>query len=253
MMIKSIKTSISAENVTKSYGKLMAVENVSLSVHEGEIFGLVGPNGAGKTTLIKLLLGILKPDRGRISVLDTPIPSRRNQILQDVGYLPQSRALYDLLTVKENLWFFGRIKGMHSKVLKKRVQVLLEQMDLMAHQEKLIMHCSGGLQQRVALAAAVIHEPKVLILDEPTVGLDPLLRSEFWEYFDELRTEKAVTILLTTHYLQEAEIADRVCLMQDGKVINIDTPVNLKKRYHADNLERAFLNAIKSTSRGGES
>ncbi len=233
------------ESVTKSYGKLVAVDNVTLSITRGEIFALVGPNGAGKTTLIKLMLGILKADSGRITVLGAHIPKQRKKILKDVGYLPQDRALYDLLTVTENLWFFGKIKGLESKHLKKRIHELVEQMDLHDHQKKLIMHCSGGLQQRVALAAAVIHEPRFLVLDEPTVGLDPVLREDFWEYFRKLRKEKGVTVLLTTHYLQEAEVADRVCLMLNGKVLNINTPEQLKKQHDASSLEEAFLKAIK--------
>ncbi len=241
----------SVKSVKKSFGRTVAVNDVTLSIHHGEIFALVGPNGAGKTTLIKLILGMLKPDHGKILVLDASIPKERGKILQKLGYLPQERALYESLTVRENLWFFGKIKGMEKRYLKERMQELIEQLELTDHENKLVMHCSGGIQQRTALAAAVIHEPNFLILDEPTVGLDPLLRVEFWEYFHDLQKKKEVTVLLTTHYLQEAEEADRVCLMQDGKILVIDTPQGLKKSHVEDNMEQAFIKALQSIQ-GGE-
>ena len=231
--------------LTKRFGAVVAVNDVSFTLSHGEIFCLVGPNGAGKTTTIKCILGIIRPDKGQIELLGEKMPHRRKKILRQLGYLPQTRALYSTLTVRENLWFFGKIKDMDGKILKKRIDEILERLKLTEHADKLIMHCSGGTQQRTALGAAVIHEPEFLVLDEPTVGLDPVLRTEFWKYFRDLVREKNITVLLTTHYLQESEYADRVSIMRNGTLIVIDSPSALKKRYSSVTMEEVFLNAIK--------
>jgi ABC-2 type transport system ATP-binding protein len=236
---------IEIKNTTKTFGDITAVNNLSLEVKKGEIFCLVGPNAAGKTSTIRLLLGILKADIGNIKVKGFTIPDEKKKLRQIMGYLPQQRALYDLLTTRENIDFFARAKGISTTKARANTSFMIEKLSLTEHQNKLAMYLSGGTQQRTALATAMVNEPEIAFLDEPTVGLDPVLRREFWEYFRELTQEQNTTILVTTHYLNEAEWADRVGVMREGKIMAIDTPENLLEQTGQQNMENMFFELIK--------
>ena len=236
---------IEIRNATKTFGDITAVDNLSLEIEKGEIFCLVGPNAAGKTTTIRLLLGILKADTGNIKVKGFTIPDEKKKLRRVMGYLPQQRALYDLLTTLENIEFFAKAKGIPNTKARDNTALMIEKLSLTEHQNKLAMYLSGGTQQRTALATAMVNEPEIAFLDEPTVGLDPVLRREFWEYFRELTQERNTTILVTTHYLNEAEWADRVGVMRDGKIMAIDTPQNLLQQTGQKNMENMFFELIK--------
>lgn len=235
-------------NTSKKFGEVTAVDDLTLQVKQSEVFCLVGPNASGKTTTIKLLLGILNPDAGNLTVKGFSIPRMKKKLRHIMGYLPQQRALYDLLTCKENIIFFARAKGVPKNRLKANVDLMIEKLSLSDHQDKLVMNLSGGTQQRTALAIAMVNNPEIAFLDEPTVGLDPVLRREFWEYFGEIANNQGTTILVTTHYLNEAMWADRVGVMREGKIIAIDTPENLLKRTGQKNMENMFFELIKEDS-----
>ncbi|UCE14356.1 MAG: ABC transporter ATP-binding protein [Candidatus Heimdallarchaeota archaeon] len=238
---------IDISQVSKRFGEVTAVKNLDLQVYKGEIFCLVGPNAAGKTTTIRLLLGILKAEKGSgdIQVKGFYIPREKKRLRRIMGYLPQQRALYDLLTAKENIKFFARAKGVPGDLADKNTSLMIEKLSLKDHQDKLALHLSGGTQQRTALAQAMVNKPEIAFLDEPTVGLDPVLRREFWQYFREIAKEQGTTILVTTHYLNEAEWADRVGVMRNGSLLAVDTPKNLLKRTGQHNMENMFFELIK--------
>jgi ABC-2 type transport system ATP-binding protein len=232
-------------NVSKNFGDVTAVDHLDLQVNQGEVFCLVGPNAAGKTTTIRLLLGILNPDMGELTVKGYQIPEEKKKLRRIMGYLPQQRALYDLLTCRENIRFFARAKGVPNNVQKTNVDFMINKLSLAEHQDKLTIHLSGGTQQRTALAIAMVNNPEIAFLDEPTVGLDPVLRREFWEYFGEIASKQGTTILVTTHYLNEAAWADRVGVMREGKLIAVDKPENLLKQTGQQNMEDMFFELIK--------
>lgn len=235
---------ISILGATKKFGDLTAVDNLSLNVKQGEIFCLVGPNAAGKTTAIRLLLGILKSESGEINVKGFSVPKEKKKLRKIMGYLPQQRALYDLLTTRENIEFFARAKGLPKAKARENTSKMIEKLSLKEHERKLTMHLSGGTQQRAALAAAMVNDPEIIFLDEPTVGLDPVLRREFWEYFREISKQHGTTILVTTHYLNEAEWADRVGVMRNGILLAVDTPKKLLERTGQVNMENMFFELI---------
>lgn len=236
---------IEIANVSKKFGTVTAIDNLDLQINQGEIFCLVGPNAAGKTTIIRLLLGIVIPDAGQITVKGYQIPKEKKKLRRIMGYLPQQRALYDLLTCRENINFFAKAKGVSKDALKANVNLMIEKLSLSEHQAKLAKNLSGGTQQRAALAIAMVNNPEIVFLDEPTVGLDPVLRREFWEYFAEIARKQGTTILVTTHYLNEAAWADRVGVMRNGKIIAIDSPEILLKRTGQQNMEDVFFQLIK--------
>jgi ABC-2 type transport system ATP-binding protein len=229
---------------TKKFGDMIAVDNLNLNVKQGEVFCLVGPNAAGKTTTIRLLLGILKSEAGDIKVKGFSVPKEKKKLRQVMGYLPQQRAIYDLLTTRENIEFFARAKGLPKPKARTNTTKMIEKLSLTEHEKKLAMHLSGGTQQRTALAAAMVNDPEIAFLDEPTVGLDPVLRREFWEYFREISKKHSTTILVTTHYLNEAEWADRVGVMRNGKILAVDTPEKLLERTGQINMENMFFELI---------
>ncbi|MHA1167807.1 MAG: ABC transporter ATP-binding protein [Candidatus Hodarchaeales archaeon] len=236
---------IELSSVTKSFGDTLAVDNLDLQIKKGEVFCLVGPNAAGKTTTIKLMLGIIKPEKGKLTVRGYRIPEEKKKLRRIMGYLPQQRAIYDLLTCRENIEFFARAKGVPGDELESKVELMIDKLSLSDHQHKLVHELSGGTQQRTALAIAMVSSPKIAFLDEPTVGLDPVLRREFWDYFTEIATKQGTTILVTTHYLNEAAWADRVGVMRNGKIIANETPENLLEKTGQPNMEDMFFELIK--------
>jgi len=232
-------------DLTKDFGELRAVDTLNLEIKEGEIFALVGPNGAGKTTTIKMILGILSPTEGEIQVLGWNIPKERKKIKRDIGYLAQQRALYESLTARENIEFFAAIKGMSKEDIKEKTDELIQVLDLVEFEKIRTKNLSGGTQQRVALACACVNNPRLLLLDEATVGLDPVLRKDVWDYLRDFNKKVNGAIIITTHFLDEADYADRVGFMRKAKMIALDAPDVLKKQTSSVTMEEVFLKLIK--------
>jgi len=229
---------VQAASLIKKYGNFNAVNNLNLNIRAGEIYGLLGPNGAGKTTAIKMICGLLKPTAGEIYVLGKRIPD--GSLARFVGYMPQETALYLGLTVHQNISFFGEIYGYRGQEIETRERTLLKFIDLEKFADELVINLSGGMKHRVSLACALFHEPKLVLLDEPTVGVDPELRVSFWDYFDELK-KNGTTILITTHYMDEARRCDRIGFMRNGSLIAEGVPAELLNYTNTDSLDDAFL------------
>ena len=240
-----VDSAVTLTNLTKDFGELRAVDTLNLDIAEGEIFALVGPNGAGKTTAIKMILGILPPTMGEIQVLGWSIPKERKKIKRDIGYLAQQRALYESLTTRENIEFFAGIKGMSREDIREKTDELIQVLDLVEFEKVRASKLSGGTQQRVALASACVNNPRVLLLDEATVGLDPVLRKDVWDYLRDFNKKVKGAIIITTHFLDEADYADRVGFMRRAKMIALDTPAALKKQTSSVTMEEVFLKLVK--------
>ena len=216
---------IKIEGLEKSYGDINAVKGISFEIHKGEMFGLVGPDGAGKTTTIRVLCGLVNPDSGSVNVLDINVIKNRKKIQNQIGYLSQKFSLYGDLTVDENIEFFADIHGV--KNYEDRRNELLEFTRLTPFRSRLADNLSGGMKQKLALACSLIHKPKIIFLDEPTTGVDPVSRRDFWKILSGLLKEE-ITIFMTTPYLDEAERCNRVALMNNGEIISLDTPQKVK-------------------------
>lgn len=225
-------------DLTKNFGKFTAVDKLNLTIYKGEIYGLLGPNGSGKTTTIKMLCGLLSPTSGQATILGKSIPCK--SLMINVGYMPQETALYLDNTVHENLSFFARIYGMTKDRFKPQEEQMLQFIDLERWRDSLVSTLSGGMKHRVSLACALIHEPKIVFLDEPTVGIDPELRVTFWEFFHSM-IKKGITVIITTHYMDEADHCSRVGLLRQGKLIAKGKPSDLKHITGTMSLEDAFL------------
>jgi ABC-2 type transport system ATP-binding protein len=226
---------VSVQGVSKSFGPIRAVQDVTLSVPFGQTFGLLGPSGCGKTTLIRLILGLLGPAGGSVTVLGQHMPSRR--VMHDVGYMPQAAALYADLTVAENVGFFANLYGLRSR---EAVEQAVRLMELGERMGSPVHTLSEGMKQRVSLACALVHRPRLLLLDEPTVGLDPRLRANFWRHFRQLN-HQGVTIIASTHVMDEAEHCHRLVLMREGRLLIEGTPTELRQNVDAATLDEAFL------------
>lgn len=228
---------IMTTSLMMEFNGFKALNNLNLKVKKGEIYGLLGPNGAGKTTAIKVLCGLLKTSSGSADVLGKKI-SKNN--VSHIGYMPQETALYVGLTVHQNIKFYGDLFGMDEASIKDRERELLDFVDLKKWRNELVQNLSGGMKHRVSLACTLMHNPELLFLDEPTVGVDPELRISFWDYFNDLKNN-GTTILITTHYMDEARRCDRVGFMNHGKIIGEGTPLEILQRSGTDSLEDAFL------------
>ena len=226
------------EDVVKKYGDFAALDGLTLRIREGELYGLLGPNGAGKTTAIRLLTGIQRATSGTVRVLGHAPTDEAVRPL--VGYMPQETALYADLTVRENLELFGRLYGLPRQEMRTRIDGLLKLVDLQDRQRSVVAKLSGGMRHRTSLAAALLPRPRLLVLDEPTVGVDPELRASFWAHFAGLRRDGA-TILLTTHYMDEARRCERVGLVQRGRLIAEAPPDDILRQTATESLEDAFL------------
>jgi ABC-2 type transport system ATP-binding protein len=229
---------VQVDALSKCFGAVRALDGVSLRVPEGMIYGLLGPNGAGKTTLIRTLVGLIAPDSGRVTVLGRGLPDR--DVLAEVGYMPQSPALYADLTVAENVGFFATISGLEASVVRRRVNQALDLVDLAARARSVVAQLSGGMRQRVSLACALVHRPRLLLLDEPTVGVDPQLRVELWQRFARMSAE-GTTILVSSHVMDEAERCQRLGLVRSGRLLAEGTAGELLRRAGVERLEDAFL------------
>lgn len=232
--------SIVVNQVCKSFGKKVVLNQINLHVEPGQIYGLIGPSGSGKTTLVKLIVGMDRPTNGDIKVLGTAIPNL--QILQNIGYMAQADALYTDLTGEENLAFFASLFKLKKTEQKKRIAYASDLVNLRADLKKKVEAYSGGMKRRLSLAIALIQDPQVLVLDEPTVGIDPELRLSIWKELYRLK-EEGKTILVTTHVMDEAAKCDCLGMIRDGKLITSGSPRELMKHYGIDNLEDVFLKA----------
>ncbi|HEY7751677.1 MAG TPA: ABC transporter ATP-binding protein [Ignavibacteriaceae bacterium] len=221
-------------NLVKSYDSIVAVNNINLEIHEGEMFGLVGPDGAGKTTTIRVLCGLLKPDSGNVELLGSELRKNKKEIQNQIGYLSQKFSLYGDLSIDENIEFFADIHDV--KNFKSRRDELLSFTRLTSFRNRLAEKLSGGMKQKLALACSLIHKPKIIFLDEPTTGVDPVSRRDFWKILSDLQKE-GITIFMTTPYLDEAERCNRVALMNNGEIIAVDTPQNIKTSTHKQVIE----------------
>jgi ABC-2 type transport system ATP-binding protein len=214
------------------------MNNLTMYIHAGETFGLIGPNGSGKTTLIRMLAGLILPTSGTIRIMNERIPSQK--VAAHIGYMTQLSALYLDLTARENMQFFCNVYGLRGKEQKQRIMEMLERVDLADRIDDVVGHFSGGMRQRLSLACALVHHPSLALLDEPTVGVDPELRREFWDYFAQLNKE-GVTIIVSTHHLDEAIRCTRLGLMRNGILLAQDSPQELLRKSGRDNMEEAFL------------
>lgn len=230
-----MKYVIETHKLSRSFGQVRAVRQLDLAVRRGEIYGLLGPNGSGKTTLMRILVGLAGQDGGEVRVLERRVPDP--SLLSSIGYMTQAEALYSDLTAQENVRFFGALNGAgHSEAVDRALALV----DLSDRAGDLVRTLSGGLRRRVSLACALVHEPKLLILDEPTVGVDPQLRASFWKHFRALR-DRGVTLLISSHVMDEAERCDRLGFMRGGRLIAEGSPDELRRRSGVTDLEQAFL------------
>ena len=231
---------ISVHNLTKTFGEFTAVNNISFEVAKGEIFGFLGANGAGKTTAMKMLIGISKPSSGKAVVAGFDIETQAEMVKKNIGYMSQKFSLYDDLTIKENITFFGGIYGLSRKEIKAKTAILIAELELEEVANQLVGALPLGWKQKLSFSVALIHEPKIIFLDEPTGGVDPITRRQFWEMIY-AQAHKGTTIFVTTHYMDEAEYCDRVSIMVEGKIEALDSPKNLKKQFKVDSMNEVFL------------
>ena len=245
-------SAISIEKLTKSYGAIKAVDGLDLAVRKGELFGLLGPNGAGKTTTLKVLCGLLEPSGGSATVGGFDVRRETDRIRELIGVCPQEMGVFPYLTGRENVELFGDLHTVPHDVLRRRVADLLEKVSLTAEADRPAKTYSGGMQRRISLIMALVSEPAIAFLDEPTVGMDPQSRRAVWDFIKGLR-EKGTTVILTTHYMEEAEyLCDRVGIIDKGRIIALGSPAELMKEHGASNLEDVFLKLTGSRIRGAE-
>ncbi|MBI2148073.1 ABC transporter ATP-binding protein [Candidatus Woesearchaeota archaeon] len=234
------------KNLRKKYKDFLALKGISYEIKEGEIFGILGPNGAGKSTMIKILTCFHKPTSGTVEINKISI-KEKDKIKQLIGWVPQEETFYTNLTVKENIEYFGSLYNISRKEIKSRSEEILKLLQIENKTNSLAGSLSGGMKRRLSLAIALIHNPKIIYLDEPTAGVDPVSRRALWEIIKKIK-QKNITILFCTHYLDEAELlCDRIAILRSGEIIAIDTPAKLKKKYKT--LEEAFIKLVKYENR----
>ncbi len=231
---------IEVENLTKRFGDFKAVDAISLDVKQGEIFGFLGANGAGKTTAMKMLSGLLSPTSGKATVAGFDVFRQQDQIKRSIGYMSQRFSLYDDLTIKENIRFYGGIYGLKRRQWKEKGERLIKRLGLDEVEGKLLKDLPLGWKQKLAFSIAILHDPKIVFLDEPTGGVDPITRRQFWEMIYEAAHE-GITVFVTTHYMDEAEYCDRISMMVDGRVEAFDTPEGLKNKYQVQTMNEVFI------------
>jgi ABC-2 type transport system ATP-binding protein len=242
---------IVADKLTKRFGDFTAVDAISFEVEKGEIFGFLGANGAGKTTAMRMLSGLSMPTSGTASVAGYDVYKENEKIKQRIGYMSQKFSLYEDLTVKENIRFYAGIYGMTDKFIKEKTALILEQLHMTAEGNKLVRSLPLGWKQKLAFSVAVFHEPRVVFLDEPTGGVDPVARREFWNMIYEAAAA-GITVFVTTHYMDEAEYCNRVSVMVDGRIDALGTPEELKKEYNAASMDEVFLKLARKATRAAD-
>jgi ABC-2 type transport system ATP-binding protein len=227
---------IHVENLVKKFGQLTAVDNIHLDVDSGQIFGFLGPNGAGKSTTIKILATLLRPTAGKASVAGYDVTTKPNEVRRSIGLVFQDQSLDDRLTAQENLWFHAMLYDLPSALFAERADSVLKLVDLTDRRNSLVRTFSGGMKRRLEIARGLIHHPKVLFLDEPTLGLDPQTRNAIWTHVNALRAEKGTTVFMTTHYMEEAEHCDKIAIIDHGQIQAVDSPVMLKRMVGGDKI-----------------
>ena len=239
------QVSVQTEMLTRRFGKFVAVDRVSIRVGKGEIFGFLGANGAGKTTLIRMLCGLLLPSDGQGTVAGFDIYRKSEQIKRNIGYMSQRFSLYEDLTVEENIEFYGGIYGLNDEAIRKKKTQIFAELKLTLRAKTLTRDLPLGFKQRLALGCAMLHDPSIIFLDEPTSGVDPRVRRAFWDVIHRT-ADHGTTVFVTTHFMEEAEYCHRVCIMDTGKVIALDTPENLRQRFQQPTMQKVFVELVKS-------
>jgi ABC-2 type transport system ATP-binding protein len=238
--MKTDQPIIKVENLVKKFGNFVANDHLTFEVQKGEIFGFLGANGAGKTTAIKILCGLSSPTSGLVQVAGFDVYRQTNKIKQNIGYMSQKFSLYENLTTKENIRFYAGIYGLTTKEINRRMDELLERLQIEHMKNSLISSLPLGWKQKLAFSIAIFHQPKIVFLDEPTGGVDPIARRQFWDMIYQAAHD-GITVFVTTHYMDEAEYCDRVSIMVDGRIEALDSPAVLKKTYNAKNMDEVFL------------
>ncbi|ABS42337.1 ABC transporter ATP-binding protein [Clostridium botulinum] len=236
-----MEASVVVSDVSKSFGKKLVLNNINLNINKGQIYGLIGPSGSGKTTLVKMIVGMEAPDKGTIKVLNKSVPNLK--LLQNIGYMAQSDALYTELTAQENLKFYASLFKLNKRAMKNRISYVVNMVNLNNDLSKKVSTYSGGMKRRLSLAIALIQNPEILILDEPTVGIDPELRLNIWNELLRLKNEENKTIIVTTHVMDEAKKCDFLAMVRDGVILADGTPSELMEYYKANDLDEVFLKA----------
>lgn len=231
---------IEANALSRHFGTFKAVDQISFEVKQGEIFGFLGANGAGKTTAMRMLTGLLRPTGGQAKVVGFDVYRESEQIKQNIGYMSQKFSLYEDLSIAENIRFYGGVYGLHKQQLREKSEALLRKLQLFDMRKQLVRSLPLGWKQRLAFSVAALHDPKIIFLDEPTSGVDPLTRRQFWEMIYEAAAA-GVTIFITTHYMDEAEYCDRISMMVAGKIEALDTPRQLKQQFAAESMNEVFI------------
>ncbi len=239
---------IMADKLTKRYGDFIAANEVTFEVKKGEIFGFLGANGAGKTTAMRMLCGLSKPSSGKALIAGFDVYTQTEQIKKNIGYMSQKFSLYEDLTVVENIKFFGGIYGLSDQEIRIKSEELITQLGLQDERKRLVASLPLGWKQKLSFSVAVLHEPKIVFLDEPTGGVDPLTRRQFWNLIYEA-SDKGITIFVTTHYLDEAEYCNRISIMVDGRIKALDSPQNLKAAYKATSMDEVFYTLARGAER----
>ena len=240
---------IYTDKLTKRFGNFIAANEITFEVQAGEIFGFLGANGAGKTTAMRMLCGLSIPSSGKANVAGFDVYKETEKIKQNIGYMSQKFSLYEDLTVKENIDFFGGIYGIPSKELKTKRTAMIDTLGLKSESNKLVGSLPLGWKQKLAFSVAILHEPKIVFLDEPTGGVDPVTRRQFWDLIYEA-ADRGITIFVTTHYMDEAEYCDRISMMVDGVIEALDSPKNLKSQFGVDSMNDVFVRLARKAKRG---
>ncbi len=238
---------ITAKNLTKTFGKFTAVDHISFDVSRGEIFGFIGANGAGKTTAIKILTGILSSTSGEAKVAGYDINTQRNELKKHIGYMSQKFSLYEDLTLKENIKFYGGIYGLDKKLIVQKTGEMTERLGLKEIENTLIKEIPLGWKQKIAFSVAILHRPGIVFLDEPTSGVDPITRRQFWNLIYEA-AEDGITVFVTTHYMDEAEYCDRISMMVEGKIEAMGSLQELLTTYNAKNMDEVFIKLARKSA-----
>lgn len=239
---------IKTDKLTKRFGDFIAANEITFEVNKGEIFGFLGANGAGKTTAMRMLCGLSIPSSGKATIAGFDVYKQTEQIKKNIGYMSQKFSLYEDLTVLENINFFGGIYGLTDKELKTKSAQLIDRLGLQLQAKKLVASLPLGWKQKLSFSVAVLHEPKIVFLDEPTGGVDPVTRRQFWDLIYDA-ADRGLTIFVTTHYMDEAEYCNRISIMVDGFIKALDTPRNLKDTFHANNMDEVFYELARSAKR----
>lgn len=242
------KVVIKTDKLTKSFGQFTAVNKITFDVLQGEIFGFLGANGAGKTTAMKMLIGILKPTSGSAIIAGFDIYKQTEQIKKNIGYMSQKFSLYEDLTIRENIQLFGGIYGLSDNEIKESGNRLIEKLNLQNEADKLVESLPLGWKQKLAFSLAILHKPQIVFLDEPTSGVDPITRRQFWDMIYEA-ANNGITVFVTTHYMDEAEYCNRICILVDGEIKALNSPAGLKETYNANSMNDVFVMLARSAKR----